>query len=222
MTPSIVIAYRDFGCPHRAAAVQYVLDFLQPLGWETIVQGGDESFTRASGINAGIRHASGDIIVQIDPDSLVPHDQLRTAVALAAERDGMVIPHDRYRYLTPEATAEVLAGAPPFDEHAPYVQAGTGVGNATVYTRTTWEKAGGYDERFGLWGGDDAAFAYATAGYFGPYRRLDGPVVHLWHPPHPDSDPESRGYVDQFTLVAEYRDATAEGPEAVRAYVATR
>jgi hypothetical protein len=209
MTASLVIAYRDMGCPHRRAAFVHVLDWYAGFG-EVIVEAGDsdDTFTRARALNAAISRSTGDVIVQADPDSLIPLDTLAAAIKLAAT-DGLVIPHSEWLYLTSEATRLVLDGLP-LEDVTPSqceVHGSKGSGNVTVFSRHTWEVCGGFDERFGMWGGDDGAFAYAAEAFTQPTRRLDGPMVHLWHPRLPQSVPGSVGFVEQFAILSEYRDA---------------
>lgn len=206
---TLVVAFRDMGCPHRREAFAYVLDWYSDFD-EVIVESGesDDTFTRASALNAAITRATGDVIVQADPDSLVPLDTLAEAIELAAI-DGLVIPHSEWLYLTPEATRLVLDGLPLDDVTPAHCEehGSKGSGNVTVFSRRTWEKCGGFDERFGMWGGDDGAFSYAAEAFTQPTRRLDGPMVHLWHPRLPQSVPGSVGFVEQFAILSEYRDA---------------
>ena len=229
---SVVIAYRDMGCEHRRASARYVDAWCAQVAhvldgvWEIIRSKGttDATFTRASAINNGVRRAAGQVIVQVDPDSLVASpNQIEAALTLARQADGLVLPHNRYLYLGPAATVDVLAGRPIDVEPADCEFYGdNNVGNVTVFSRTTWEAAGGFDERFGLWGGDDGAFAYACDALAGPTRRVDGDVIHLWHPRLPQSDPDHPDYPAQFALLAGYRDAAAVGPDAVRTLVESR
>lgn len=225
---SIVIAYRDMGDEHRRRAFSYVPPWYGRLrDWEVVVESGasDATFTRASAINAAVRRATGDVIVQVDPDSLVTSHAVRLAATMATD-DGLVVAHDQYLYLGRRATADVLAGGrDPFlvlpadcESHGE-----GGFGNVVAFNRRTWEQSGGFDERFGLWGGDDAAFRYATEAFTGaPVRRVAGPMVHLWHPRLPQSVPGTPGYAEQFAILAEYRDAAATGPEAVKKLVMSR
>lgn len=223
---TVVIAYRDMGCQHRRVAFDFVLARYQSQGFDVIVEHGsdDATFTKASGLNAGIARAPEGVIVHSDPDSFVPEETLRAAIDLAAAEDGMVVPFDRYLYLTEAATAEVLAGRTDVTEADAEDFGPNGVGNLTVFSKATWRRCGGYDERFGLWGGDDVAFATAAEAYTQPTRRLDGDVIHLYHPRLPQSIPSRRNwpYLEQFAIVAEYRDAAADGPEAVRRLVEAR
>lgn len=224
---AIVIAYRDMGCPHRAMAFDYVTAFYSDLRWQVVVEAGtdDDTFGRAAAINTAIGSTDAAVIVQSDPDSLVRLNRLRDAVDLAAGADGLVIPHSRYLYLSEDPTRWVLSGlVDPFGlrEQACDEYGLNGSGNVAVFSRSTWERAGRFDERFGLWGGDDAAFRYACDALVAPTRRMAGDVVHLWHPRLPQSVPGQPGYSDQFAILAEYRDAAAAGPDAVRALVEAR
>lgn len=223
----VVIAYRDMGCPHRRASAAYVQRWYARHGYKAIQSQGvdDATFTRAAAINAGVRLANQPVIVQSDPDSLIPDPvRLAEAVQLAVDADGLVIPHDRYLYLSEAATVEVLAGRHPStvgpadcDEYGP-----DGYGNVVVFSQRTWATVGGFDERFGLRAGDDRAFAYACEAWFGPPRRLPGDVVHLHHPRLAAYEPGGDKYAAQFALLAEYRDAAAANPDQVRRMVAER
>lgn len=222
----VVIAYRDKGCPHRRRAYDYVREYYRALGLPVTVRAGasDEDFTRARTTNEAIRAADCDILVHSDPDSVVPPAALREAIRLASEADGLVVPHDRYLYLTEAATRTVYTGVSPFllgpDDCE--VSGPNGVGNVLVFSRETWEAAGHYDERFGMWGGDDAVFAYSTGATSQPLRRLAGDMVHLYHPRLPQSEPGHPEYQRQFAIIAEYRDAAARGDEHVRELVRQR
>jgi hypothetical protein len=224
----VIIAYRDMGDAARRQSYAYVCDWYRSeLGCPILVDGGsdDATFTRASALNRMASMVGAEsVIVQSDPDSLVPPQVLTAAIALAGQRDGLVIPHDRYLYLSQAVTAGVLVGAGPAQPTPADCEfAGpNGSGNVTVFSCQTWLTARGYDERFGLWGGDDAAFRYACDAFVAPTRRLHADMVHLWHPRLPQSNPDHPDYPAQFGLLAQYRDAAAQGPDAVRALVRTR
>lgn len=224
---TVVIAYRDLGDRYRRRVFNWVREIYALTGWEVVVEAGTsvDTFTRASAINAGVRRATGAVIVQSDPDSLVGPAQLVEAVRAAAAVDQLVIPHNRYLYLDQAATLAVLDGRLSIDQCGPgecEFHGPDGRGNVVVFHRRVWERAGGFDERFPLWGGDDAAFAYACEAFCGAVHRLAGDVYHLWHPRLPQSDPNHPGYSDQFALLAQYRDAAEIGPAAVRDLVAGR
>lgn len=223
MNVSIVCAWKDMGDHARRISHAWTRDYWT---WHfpeaELIEATPEPFTRAAGLNAAIKQATGDVILQADPDSIIPPETARLAVRLAAAHDGLVVPYDRYLYLTEFATRRLHETGDAWLDFWDTDVEDTGLGGAgpvTAFSRRTWELVGGYDERFGLWGGDDAAFAYACDALVGPERRIPGPVLHSWHPRLPESVPGSPGYVEGFVLLAEYRDAHAEGREAVRAMV---
>ena len=55
-------------------------------------------------------------------------------------------------------------------------------GKLNIMPRESYKKIGGLDERFSGWGGEDTAFAVAMNTLYGPYKRLDFSIYHLWHP----------------------------------------
>jgi GT2 family glycosyltransferase len=54
-------------------------------------------------------------------------------------------------------------------------------GKLMVMRRETYFAAGGYDERFVGWGGDDDAFVNALETLCGPFIKLDNTVIHFYH-----------------------------------------
>ena len=223
-----MIAWRDvYRDPYRLRAFEYVRAYYDELELPVVIAGGSgERFTKTSALNEAIRLLLPEtIIVQSDPDSFLRWtDATQDAVDEASAAPGLVIPHERYLYLGETATRNLFRGdwlREPVDLDCDS-HGHAGVGNVTVFSRETWERAGGYDERFGIWGGDDAAFAYACGALVAPQRRLPGDVIHLYHPRHPDSMIGSPGYAAQAAILDQYRDAEAIGTDALRELVANR
>lgn len=227
MTFSVVCAWSDLGDPHRRASHAWTRSYWRHHFPDAeLVEAAPDPFTRASGLNAAVQLASRDVILQADPDTVVPVEQAREAVRLAEEANGLVVTYSEYLYLSEEATkrlhAHRLSSLPNFGAEDCEFSGEGGAGPVTAFSRRTWELARGYDERFGLWGGDDAAFAFACEAFAGPGRRVVGPAVHSWHPRLPESVPGTPEYAAGFALLAEYRDAEARGLDAVRALVEAR
>ena len=223
----VVIPYVDRGVPERQQALKFVVGRLAELLPDADVGlFKADPFSRAAAINNGVREAPHDaIIVQSDPDSLVPAPQLHEAIDLAGQEDGLVLPFSRHLYLNAERSAWAVGWGidSAFAELGPpdcEFSGEGGVGNVTVFSRATWEAAGGLDERFGTWGGEDAAFSYACHWLIGPFRRLAGPMYHLWHPRLPESEPGHPEYLRQMTIVSEYRDASS--PDDIFRILASR
>lgn len=138
-----------------------------------------ELFSRSAAVNEAASLAPGaDVYVLNDADSLCPPEQVRAMVELALE-PGPVLAfgHTRYRRLTMEASraltsyGEAFAG--PFD----YLLENAQANGCCAIRRELFEQVGGYDERYQGWGYEDLAFN----GNF-EQRRVEGDLVHLWHP----------------------------------------
>ena len=227
---AVVMAWNDPSDADRQVAFRYVAGLYSRMALGPITVGSCEPFARARALNGLIGNLPADtIIVQSDPDSFLPREATyREAIRLADSSPGLVVPFSRYRYLNQATTGKVLGwewnnssdGAiRRFDCDE---DGDGGVGNVTVFSKETWVLAGGYDERFPLWGGDDGAFAVACNAMAGPTKRLPGSMIHLWHPRLPESDPSHPDYPTQFEIVAAYRDADLIGPAAVRHLVESR
>lgn len=231
MKTSVLIPWVDRGCPHRRRAYDFVRAYWrETLPNAEILVSSPEPFDWGAALNRAAARASDGILLHSDPDSIVPAAQARQALELAAASDGLVVAFDRFLYLNEGPTVELLEGRSIGigDDPEDFIEADChdhgpgGVGNVTAYSRRTWELAGGYDERFGTWGGADGAFAYACGALVAPLRRVPGPMFHCWHPRLPESVPGGPGYARQFALVTEYRDAAEAGPDAVRALIEGR
>jgi hypothetical protein len=222
---SIVTAWKDLGDPDRRASYEWTRSYWRHHFPDAeLVEGSPEPFTRARGLNDAIRRASHDVIFHADPDTVIAPASVRLAVEMVTKADGLVVPYMQYLYLTRDATRRLHAHGDwtEFDTGDCEFSGEGGAGPTSAFSRRTWELAGGYDERFGLWGGEDAAFAYACGAFVGPWRLIAGPALHSWHPRLPESIPGTDGYAKQFSLLAEYRDANERGPKAVRALVESR
>ena len=186
------------------------------LGPVTVVAG-EEGIGR----NAGIRASDADVIVSADADAIVAPDAARAAVLMAAEKPGLVVPHDRFVFLSQavctaltvrEAAGAIVGWRWP-DYRDAESMAEYSVGGIVVFSRATWEQAGGYDE--GIVRGYDGAFAVACGSLVGEQRRMRGDLIHFWH-----QRPEDKG--DPWAQVRAYEEAAREGPDAMRAHIASR
>lgn len=145
-----------------------------------IVEGSspDGPFNRSAAINAA---ASGrwDVLVVMDADIITAPEQVRTAIS-RAKGAGLVMAFDEYRGLNASTTAAVLGGAMPANRGIRF-RSRTHVSSLFAVDRDTWERSGGFDERFRGWGCEDVAFARSC----GVASRVSGPLWHLWHPNSP-------------------------------------
>lgn len=92
------------------------------------------------------------------------------------------------------------------------------VGGFFAMTRKAFESAGGFDERFLGWGGEDPAFQRAVRTLAGEIRRVPYMLYHLWHPQGLEHNTETPIYRRTVNHFEQYEQADGS-PEAMRALV---
>lgn len=179
-------------------------------GFPVVMGVGKEGEARNDGVRVAISEGYDTILI-CDADSIISEQSAWDAVRMAWLEPGLVVPHDRYVYLSRETcvpssadgiatTLEREEGRWPDPDATTEFHGGLGVGGPTAFSVDTWEQAGGYDST--LVRAYDAAFALACGTIVAPQRRLHGDYVHLWHP-RPDEDPEMWGVMRSYHLAAE-------------------
>lgn len=143
------------------------------------------------------------------------------AVAAIDAECRWAIPHLKVHRLTPEATADVLAGAEPQDqptEMRPY-NGMVGGGIVAIARETLLEVP--LDPRFVGWGREDCAWREALITVTDEWWRGDAPLVHLWHDPQPQPDASrTRGFPHSEALYERYAVARTAGESAMRELLA--
>lgn len=152
--------FRDRGKdPLRSANLERCLkwwrDFSDQTGTPIIVaddsREGDAQFNRSAAYNSGSAQTDADILVYVESDTLIPYQQIHTAIEMAASRVGLVVPFTHQKKLT--ATDSVLVRGElkePEDcvhDRHPYGET-TNYGCANVLNRRTLEAVGRWDEAF--------------------------------------------------------------------------
>jgi hypothetical protein len=177
-----------------------------------------DPFRRAASRNLGVmfaEQAGADVVVLCDADTIPERAPLLAAIEQARSDGRLHMPFDRFRGLTQQGTDGYIAGRPAVECEAELDWRGS-VGGVFVIRPDSWWTAGGMDERFQAWGGEDLALHRAANTLLGPTQTHAGIITHLWHPPSQrDGTPEN----DAVWALAE-RYAAAEGdPDAIRALV---
>jgi len=138
-------------------------------------------FCRAAAINTAASLAGDwDVALIADADVFVPPQQLSRAVVRAAQSPALVLAHDEWLSLDEETTADVLAGRQP--PLVPAARRRSPVSGVLAIGRATWDRVGGFDERFEGYGWEDRAFVRKCTLAAG-FSRVPGPMWHLWHEP---------------------------------------
>jgi glycosyltransferase involved in cell wall biosynthesis len=144
-----------------------------------------EPFNRAAARNEAFAQSTGDLLVIVDADTVIPRRQFFDALELVESRQvPWMIPYTVY-YNLREEESELLMddGSGPMQEPTVWEHRLTdSVAGVLIVPRAAFEAVNGYDERFVGWGGEDRAFAMALDTLWGPHTRSEGYVQHLWHP----------------------------------------
>lgn len=163
-------------------------------------------FNRSAAINEASRLADAggrwDLGIVIDADVLLDQVNVRKAVERAMKSGKVVWAHRRWRGFNEESTERLLrpiGTAPegmlgPGGFFAPHFTADIDLlverttslswSCCIAIPRKAWEKIGGFDARFQGWGFEDMAFQAMACGLVG-HDRIEGDVLHLWHPRSP-------------------------------------
>lgn len=150
-----------------------------------------ERFLRAKTRNELVRKAEVfDVVVLVDADTLIHPDGIRRMVDAAATRD-MFLGKPFLRGVNMQLGAQRhLAGSTDLDGSWPRPQFND-PGAAWVIRPESWWAAGGMDEDFRSWGGEDEAFAYVFAAVGGTTEYDVRPAVKTHHTlPRWSADPE--------------------------------
>jgi hypothetical protein len=146
------------------------------------VDSDDEIFNLSRCRNLGVTAVANpaEVVIINDADTIPELAPLREALEAAATSGLVHLPYDRYHWLGPTGTAQLLAGTAPADCEFELVHgARSGV---YVTTPGTWWAHGGQDEQFRGWGFEDSAWYVAHETLLGEApRRHSGAVYALNH-----------------------------------------
>ena len=145
--------------------------------------------------------ARGDIFVILDADCLIAGDVIEycaTEIRNARKRGNRLwfMPYRYFYRLTDLASREILnsdpANPPRFFALGPAnykVQDNKAADQAhwfgaliQIMPREAFAIAGGMDNRFHGWGGEDVAFMHAVDTLYCQHKTSPNGVIHLWHP----------------------------------------
>jgi hypothetical protein len=148
----------------------------------------DGEFERARSLNAGQAIASGELVLWLDNDLLLPPGFIARAVQELRERNlDFLTPYTSVRYLSAADSRGVMQGVGDAAACRPVnvLSSGTGASGGIGLVRHAFlQRHGGLVEGFRGWGGEDNAWNHKIAllGRAGCTRRRDQHVHHLYHP----------------------------------------
>lgn len=237
---SVVVPYRGCPTGIRERNLRFVLGWLAALPVRVVVAEhaeraslagslasdvgyvhvpGSGPFAKSVACNAGARETKSEVVAFVDGDMVLdPHAVLASAERCRRDMDA-IRPFGWLVDLDADATAVAVASGavPPLPAAPPGARSDRRgseriplCGGAFVIRRAAFEAAGGMDEEFAGWGGEDDALSIVLrrqGARCAVARRI--PAVHLWHPrrggrPH---DPDYAANVRRLRAWAECSDA---------------
>lgn len=134
--------------------------------------------------NRAARVAGWNVAVYTGADWLPRRiETVHEAVEQAAETGQLVFAHDRALRLNCAMTEALLDGRPLDRIGLEYAEAHTNTFSGILAVPySLWSEVNGFDERFVGWGGEDMAFWSACWAFAGGFGRVEGDILHLWHP----------------------------------------
>lgn len=199
---TLLVPFRSDG-EHRARVWDWLRAYWDyELPGAEIVMGENFAtpFCKTAAVNDAASRGHGDIIVILDADCYLPGNVILNCAKRirAARRRGRklwFIPYRHFYRLTQGATAEILAtdpDCPPTIEDPPPRWMVEDPINSSyghwfgaliqIMPRKAFDLAGGMDERFCGWGGEDVSFMTAVDTLYARHRTTPNGVFHLWHP----------------------------------------
>ncbi len=179
--PRVLVAMPWRPTPDRLQAFQYARDwYIKTFPQWSIgcSDNGSAEFSRAGSRNACARTALAggfDVVVINDADTVPEVGAVAAAVHGAADDGLLHFGLSTMRYLTQEETAAVYAGEE-IDRNG-----NSHDSSVLAIQPKAYFEAGGQDERFTGYGGEDNAFCAATTALLGNPVWHDGQAISLWH-----------------------------------------
>ena len=208
---SVIIGFKDRGLGRLEMCIRSIHDSLSEVSHEVIVAdygssdtesisnllisvnakheliATDGEWSAARARNAGVRAATGRILLAVDADMLFTPKSLARVVE-QIERHPQELVILQCRDLPPGYTEDtVRERGLDWDELAKvgHLRPRWGVGGLVGLQRAVWERLRGWDERMHTYGGEDTDFAKRARRIGARVDWLDEPGVamyHMWHP----------------------------------------
>jgi hypothetical protein len=217
----VVLTPRRADAGRRDRIWEFVKEWWGQAGWPIYEGHHEEGRFNASAARNRAASAAGewDVAVFVDADTVVfDFDLIRKAVDLAAKTNQFVRPYSDY-LMVDEGTSDAVMANPKRPSRGYRRLGEIAHGGVHVVSRSLWNKVGGYDERFSGWGSEDTAFERACVVLAG-YKRINGQVYHLWHPPSADRNPSDPGF--QANVALRHRYEIARRPPQMQALLDER
>ena len=140
-------------------------------------------WSRSRALNVGLSAASADFLVTTDSDIVFSPTTLTLVVdGLRAQPDSIQLV--QCRDLPEDADPSLLSWE---EMHAvSTLRPRWGMGGLAAFSRDTFDRIRGFDERMEIWGAEDRDFVGRAQAFGSPAEWIDdarASIFHLWHPP---------------------------------------
>lgn len=183
----------------------------------------DGPFNRSAAINQAFEKSIGDVLIIADTDTVPSQWAVMDAIKYAAAGE-WVLPYTTYYNLKQQLTEAIVGQDPNVYVHEPLTwehKLGDSVSGCVVLPAKAFRHVRGFDERFTGWGAEDRAFEAAMSVLWGPVRRIETFVCHLWHEARESTRFESPYWPNNSALYAAY-DAARGNREAMMTVLRSR
>jgi predicted glycosyltransferase involved in capsule biosynthesis len=187
---SFIIPYKEE--PIREVLFYYVINrikMLFPKSEIVIGRYDKEPFSRGKAINNGVKKSKNEILFICDADFVFEKSLVTKSVELLNEAP-WVIPFGYAYNLDFKSTEKILESG--FNTNIKDLELKgeknehMGLGSMTVIKRKDFDLIGGFDENLVGWGFEDNVFTHIANTILGIYKRVNAPILHLWHPYSPN------------------------------------
>lgn len=189
--------------------------------------GDDEAINRSRLRNRIVAETTSEVVLLVDADCFVSRATILLAVAQLSPVLACV-QCERAAYLSHDGTQALLARAPSAETTmaASYIESKLAVCHGLFFAvrRESFDRVGGFDERFIGWGEEDDAFVIAMRMLSGHVARIPATAYHLSHPRPPMAEiVASANFQQNMALGQRYRQALrTQNAAAIRALVGER
>lgn len=143
---------------------------------------------KAKAVNLAAQKATRDIFVIADADIVYDPQIILESIHLLKDA-AWVVPFTEIYDIPKYETRKLLKKTPkwPLDVDLANCNKANWIykefaGKLNIIPRKNFEAAGGFDERFVGWGGEDDAFSHAVNTICGHFVNYKARIFHLWHP----------------------------------------
>jgi hypothetical protein len=180
MRVEVCVPFRG-GDKVRERNFEYVKAWWDELGYKVHVGDSDGRFNRAQARNRAASQSDADVLVFADADTVGDAKLVEKACTHAYKTGELSYPFTHFVGLSEPGTVEYMRSGRVAGVRTRVGPPKSSPGGILAIHQDLFEWAGGYDEAFTGWGYEDLAFACA-ARTLGGIHRLEGTIIHLWHP----------------------------------------